>query len=659
MLPSAGKWEQDRNDQGGHVGNRVPHPDFRRVFDEAPAPFLLLTPDLVIVHANRARLEATASTLEDTVGRKLFDVFPMNPDDPAADGLRNLRASLRRVVASGQPETMAIQKYDIPMPDGTYEERYWSPRNVPILDDDGEVVFVLHQSDDITDYVHLRASGSADAETAEGLRQRVQQVELDLFARTRELETTNARLRDANERDRRTARSLAQLARTATELAHAETVADVIAHCLERGFRVAGADHATLALRHGDTLRLFDGGPQGIASARSGQDVPLDAAALPAAVAAQGQRLLSVHSADVMEEQPHANDQAEGAQSLANQGAPTWVALPLRTGDQMLGSLTLTWTAWHRFDDTELHLLDALARQYAQALERVRRLEGERERAAVTQAVAETLQRALLSNPPQPDHGQIVVRYTPASRTAKIGGDWYDAFMQRDGATVLVIGDVTGHDTNATAAMGELRSLLRGIAVTTSAGPAAILTEVDRGLQTLQAETIATAVVARVEQTPLERRHGVTRVRWSNAGHPPPVVLRPDGTVDNLTGPRNDVLLGVAPHLPRAETVVTLQRGTTLLLYTDGLVERRHQALDARIDHLRDTVRTLHRPDVDLDTLCDGILARMLPTHPDDDVALIAIRFHSQSEPRPPEAGPNTTPPDVPPEPEEDNGTSV
>jgi PAS fold len=117
-------------------------PDFVRVFGEAPAPFLLLGPDLVIVHANRARPEATSATLEDTVGRRLFDVFPMNPDDPAADGLRNLRASLERVVSSGQPETMAIQKYDIPMPDGTYEERYWSPPNVPILDDDGNVVFV-------------------------------------------------------------------------------------------------------------------------------------------------------------------------------------------------------------------------------------------------------------------------------------------------------------------------------------------------------------------------------------------------------------------------------------------------------------------------------------------------------------------------------------
>jgi len=617
-------------------------PDFARVFDEAPAPFLLLTPDLVIVHANRARLEATSTTLEDTVGRKLFDVFPMNPDDPAADGLRNLGASLGRVVASGRPETMAIQKYDIPMPDGTYEERYWSPRNVPIRDDDGEVVFVLHRSDDITDYIRLRVAGSAAAEGAEGLRERVQQVESDLFARTRDLETLNARLRDANERDRRTARSLARLTRTATELAHTQTLADVVAHCLERGSRAAGAGHAALGVRHGDALRLFAGGPHATAAPAIEQNVPLDSA-VPAAIAARGERLLSADPSDVVEQTHRTHDLG-----------PTWAALPLRTGDEVLGSVTLTWPVPHRFDETELQLLDALATQYAQALERVRRLEGERERAAVAQDVAETLQRALLSDPPQPDHGQIVARYTPASRTAKIGGDWYDAFMQRDGATMLVIGDVTGHDTNATASMGQLRSLLRGIAVTTGAGPAAVLTDVDQAIRTLQADTIATAVVVRLEQTPDEMRRGVTRVRWSNAGHPPPVVVHPDGTVDEVTGPGNDVLLGVAPELPRGESVVTLARGATLLLYTDGLVERRDEALDARIDHLRDTVRSLARPDVDLDALCDDVLARMLPAHPDDDVALIAIRLHRQDEPRPPEAGPNLTPPDVPAEPGDD-----
>ena len=109
--PGQGRWEP-----GGR--GEMPVPDFAKVFDEAPAPFLLLTPDLVIVHANRARLEATATTLEEQVGRHLFEVFPMNPDDPAADGLRNLRASLELTRQTRRPQTMALQKYDIPVPGG-------------------------------------------------------------------------------------------------------------------------------------------------------------------------------------------------------------------------------------------------------------------------------------------------------------------------------------------------------------------------------------------------------------------------------------------------------------------------------------------------------------------------------------------------------------
>jgi PAS domain-containing protein len=141
----------------------VPVPDFARVFDLAPAPFLLLTPDFVIVHANRARLEATATTLEQNIGRHLFDLFPDNPQDPAADGTSNVAAALARARDTRRPVTMPIQKYDIRMPDGSYQERFWSPLNVPILDDDGEVVLLLHRADDITEYIRDRDEARREA----------------------------------------------------------------------------------------------------------------------------------------------------------------------------------------------------------------------------------------------------------------------------------------------------------------------------------------------------------------------------------------------------------------------------------------------------------------------------------------------------------------
>ena len=194
-----GEQEDACSEIGGRGRRARPPVDFAKVFDEAPTPLLLLTPDFVIVHANRARLAATSTTLGQTVGRDLFEVFPMNPQDPSADGLRNLRDSLVLARDSGLPQTMAIQKYDIPLPDGSWDERFWSPRNVPILDDeDGEVVLLLHRSDDITEYVRGRDLGGAASDDEAQWRRRVHEVEADLFDRTRELEDLNRQLQAVN-----------------------------------------------------------------------------------------------------------------------------------------------------------------------------------------------------------------------------------------------------------------------------------------------------------------------------------------------------------------------------------------------------------------------------------------------------------------------------
>jgi len=261
-------------------------------------------------------------------------------------------------------------------------------------------------------------------------------------------------------------------------------------------------------------------------------------------------------------------------------------------------------------------------------------------------SLAEGFQRSLLTPPPQPDHLQIVVRYVPAAQAAEVGGDWYDAFLQPAGATVLVIGDVVGHDVAAAAAMGQARTIVRTVAARDHQGPAAVLTEVEQVMQTLQSNIVATAVVARLEQTDAQRQAGVTRLRWSNAGHPPPMLLTPDGQVKVLDGGRPDLLLGVRPDTPRTETERMLDRGSVLLLYTDGLVESRHQDIDHGIHRLQAVLGELAGRDVD--ELCDEVLARMLPTNPGDDVALVAVHLHSEDRPRPAEAGPTRVPPNVP-----------
>jgi serine phosphatase RsbU (regulator of sigma subunit) len=160
--------------------------------------------------------------------------------------------------------------------------------------------------------------------------------------------------------------------------------------------------------------------------------------------------------------------------------------------------------------------------------------------------------------------------------------------------------------------------------------------------------------VARLEQTADERARGITHLRWSNAGHPPPMVVNPDGTVAALAGVGADLLLGIDPGTKRVESEVTLDRGATVLLFTDGLVERRGQSIDDGLSQLRDALEQLAGEEPTLDELCDRVLARMLPPRSEDDVALVAVRLHRQDRRRPADAGRRRIPDNVENRPEVD-----
>ncbi|MDT0277766.1 SpoIIE family protein phosphatase [Blastococcus goldschmidtiae] len=316
--------------------------------------------------------------------------------------------------------------------------------------------------------------------------------------------------------------------------------------------------------------------------------------------------------------------------------------LPIRGPDRVLGALTLVHDR-HRFPDpADIATATEVADRAGLALDNARLYEQQRQ-------LAQELQRSMLTAPPEPDHAHIVVRYLPAAEAARVGGDWYDAFVQPDGATTLVIGDVVGHDTSAAASMGQLRSMLRGIAVTGDAGPAHLLSMLDGAITQLQLPTYATAALARFEQTPEDLERGITRMRWANAGHPPPLIIHPDGTIAELASWRGDLMLGVDHTAKRSESVISLDRETTVLLYTDGLIERRDSILDDGMDRLRAAAAEL--ADRPLDELCDQLIERLVDDRPEDDVALVAIRLHRQDRPRPDEAGPENTPPIAPPDP--------
>jgi PAS domain S-box-containing protein len=297
----------------------------------------------------------------------------------------------------------------------------------------------------------------------------------------------------------------------------------------------------------------------------------------------------------------------------------TAMTMPLAARGRTLGALSIYRSGDREpADADDVAAARDLAERIALALDNSRLYEQQRR-------LAEGLQRSLLTAPPQPDHAQIVVRYQPAMEVAQVGGDWYDAFLQPSGSTMLVIGDVVGHDTEAAAAMGQLRGMLRGIAYRENTGPAAVLTDLDAAIAGLATGTMGTAAIARLEQTEEERAAGRTRVRWSNAGHPPPLVVHDDGRVEQLAASRAELMLGVDPGCRRTENVVTVRRGSTLFLYTDGLVEDRDLPLDEGMARLTTLLAGLGG--LPLDELCDAVLERLRPQGHHDDVALVAVRL--------------------------------
>ncbi|MGH2796367.1 MAG: SpoIIE family protein phosphatase [Thermoleophilaceae bacterium] len=229
--------------------------------------------------------------------------------------------------------------------------------------------------------------------------------------------------------------------------------------------------------------------------------------------------------------------------------------------------------------------------------------------------IAETLQRSLLPERlPRIEGLEIAARYLPAGHGAAVGGDWYDALERADGRVALVVGDVVGHGLRAAAIMGQLRNAFRayGLAETS---PAEVMARVNRLVISGEEEAMATVLYL-----VLDRETG--DVSYASAGHPPPLVLSSWGP-SFLEGGRS-VPVGASESGIFREATAVLPPGASLLLYTDGLVERRDTPLEHRLDELAEAAG---RSDAALEGLCDSVLAGVLGEQvPTDDVALLAVR---------------------------------
>lgn len=281
--------------------------------------------------------------------------------------------------------------------------------------------------------------------------------------------------------------------------------------------------------------------------------------------------------------------------------------VPLVARGQVLGAITVTRLRTREpFDAEDCVLIDEVVARAALNIDNARLYTTQREAAL-------TLQRSLTNNAlPDVTGLELTGRYLPAS-SHDVGGDWFDVIALPGGRTGLVIGDVMGHGIHAAAVMGQLRTAVRTLARHDIA-PDRMLSSLDAVVADLGEDEMATCVYA---------VHDPATGGWviARAGHPPPAVATPDGTITFLDGPPGTPL-GTGAHDFGTEEVA-LPGGGLLVLYTDGLIEARDRDLDQGMRQLAEALRPLDRP---LDTLCDEVIGRLLAGSAQDDVAMLLAR---------------------------------
>jgi PAS domain S-box-containing protein len=387
-------------------------------------------------------------------------------------------------------------------------------------------------------------------------------------------------------------------------LADSRTVGDVARAVLVSTRRALDTLHAGISLVD-DTGRFLDfqdtdqlPDPTRAEWAR----VPLSVD-VPITIASRtGQMFFHESSEALLADFPHLRD----TMALVGQGA--FANVPLVSGGRPFGVLAVSWPSARQFSEEDRDFLITIAGQCAQAIERARVFEREH-------ATAEALQRAIVpSLGTSFDDVRCTGRYLPAEANIEVGGDWYDAFLLPDGSLAIVIGDVAGHGLRAATTMTQLRNMLRAYAFD-EASPASVLARMDSILADTGSEQFATCFYARFDP-------GTRELSFANAGHLPPILLEPHRPAALLPS-RPSPLLGARGE-PVEETM-WIEPGTKMLLFTDGLIERRSRPIDDGITAVLASLRT--GAPSDLDMLCDHVLGHAADQQREDDVCLLAVDF--------------------------------
>ena len=403
----------------------------------------------------------------------------------------------------------------------------------------------------------------------------------------------------------RSRQRLARLQQVTSALSAARTPAEVATEVLDRGLPALGASTGWLYTtdEHDDALTLIR--PDG-SSDPWHERVELTAA-VPVADVVRTQGSVLLPSVDEARRRYPA---MFGADRPVPPDERAWAWLPLRVGARVVGGMGLSFTVERSFDGQERWAFETLADQVAQALERSRSYAAEHRIAAV-------LQESLLPNAVRNvGPARVAARYLPAATEASVGGDWFEMLDLPGERLAVAVGDVVGSGIGAAAAMGQIRSAVRVLALA-GKHPMELLETMDAFAESVDGAPMSTAVCAE-----LDTRTG--RITYACAGHPPPLVVGPGGA-RFLEGGRRPPLSMPPANAAASDASDHLEPGETLVLYTDGLIERRGEAVDEGLQRLA-AVAT-HLADRGPDALAERIVSQLLPDGAADDAAVLCVRY--------------------------------
>jgi serine phosphatase RsbU (regulator of sigma subunit)/anti-sigma regulatory factor (Ser/Thr protein kinase) len=409
------------------------------------------------------------------------------------------------------------------------------------------------------------------------------------------------------EEEQRSRRRAERVQSTTASLSNALTTTDVARVVVaEVATALEADDVGVVAVTEGgrtNGVLAWEGENQDALSALLEADAGADAET-PTGWVIRARRSLSFESPDVIPEGFSA-----AADEFARAGATSFLLVPLVAARRTNALLLASWRHGQRLSRDDRSLVEVLAAQAAQALDRARHFESE-------QTIAETLQRSVLPvSLPRVDGVQLAARYLPGTAHLDVGGDWFDAVTLPDGKLALVVGDVVGKGVQAAASMAQLRNAIRAFSVE-PLKPSSALARLNR-----LAESALDTTFATVAYLVLDPETGVCRA--ASAGHPPPLVAFPDGRVEFLERARG-LPLGTGIESKYRQQTLELPAGAIVVLYTDGLVERRGRSIDDGLADLRDAVAESSK---DPDRLLEHVLERVVGSEErGDDIALLAAR---------------------------------